>query len=102
MKILAPFAPHVADEIWQSMGEKKSINISEWPKWDKNLIVDDEVKIALQVNGKVRAEMMVRADESEEEIKQKAINNESVLKFTAGNEIKKIIYVKNRLVNIVV
>ena len=102
LKILAPFAPHVADEIWQSMGEKKSINISEWPKWDKNLIVDDEVKIALQVNGKVRAEMMVKADESEEEIKQKAINNESVLKFTAGNEIRKIIYVKNRLVNIVV
>jgi len=102
LQILAPFAPHVAEEIWQKLGEKKSINVSEWPKWDENLIKDDEIKIMIQVNGKVRGEIMIEVTESEEKIKQRAGANESVLKFTAGQEIKKIIYVKNRLVNIVV
>jgi leucyl-tRNA synthetase len=102
LQILAPFAPHVAQEIWLSLGEKKDINISEWPPYDEKFIKDDEVKIAVQVNGKVRAEIMINVSEEEEEIKRKASSDESVLKFTTGKEIKKIIYVKNRLVNIVV
>jgi leucyl-tRNA synthetase len=102
LQILAPFAPHVAQEIWLSLGEKKDINISEWPPYDEKFIKDDEVKIAVQVNGKVRAEIMINISEEEEEIKRKASSDESVLKFTTGKEIKKIIYVKNRLVNIVV
>ena len=102
LQILAPFAPHVAEEIWHDLGEKKSIHLSVWPKYDKNLIKDDEIKIAVQVNGKVRAEMMIQVDESEEDIKKKAIRNEAVLRFMIGIEPKKIIYVKNRLINIVV
>ena len=102
LKILAPFAPHVAQDVWNTLGEKKDINISEWPKWDENLIKDEEVKIVVQVNGKVRAEIMITADQTEEEVKKKALHNEAVIKFTNDKEIKKIIYVKNRLVNIVV
>jgi leucyl-tRNA synthetase len=102
LQILAPFAPHVAEELWASLGEKKSISLSDWPKWDENLIKDDKIKITVQVNGKVRAEMMIQTTESEEAIKKKASSNETVQKFTAGKEIKKIIYVKGRLVNIVV
>jgi leucyl-tRNA synthetase len=102
LQILTPFAPHVTEEIWQLLGEKKTINLSEWPKWDENLIKDDEMKIAVQVNGKVRAEIIVKNNENEEDIKKKALSDQVVSKFTAGKEIKKTIYVKNRLVNIVV
>jgi leucyl-tRNA synthetase len=102
LQILSPFAPHIADELWHVLGEKKSINISSWPIYDEKEIVDNELKIIIQVNGKVRAEMFVRADEDEEKIKEQAQNISVVKKFTEGVQIKKIIYVKNRLVNIVI
>mgnify|MGYP001563600942 CR=1 FL=1 len=102
LQILAPFAPHVTEELWQNLGEKKSIHLSSWPKWDENLIKDEEVKIVIQINGKVRAEMLVEVDESEEEIKKKAQEHEAILKYINGQNINKIIYVKNRLINIVV
>ena len=102
LQILAPFAPHVTESIWQSLGEKKSINISSWPEYDKKLIKDEEIKIVVQVNGKVRAEMMIEVDADDEKVKNLAKIDASILKFIEGKEIKKIIYVKNRLVNIVV
>jgi leucyl-tRNA synthetase len=101
LQILAPFAPHITEELWTMFGEKKSINLSQWPKFDKNLIQDSEIKIVVQINGKVRAEIMIKTDDEEEKIKKQAISNESVLKQIAGKEIKKVIYVKNRLINIV-
>src|SRR3989338_8890576 len=58
LKILSPFAPHITEELWARLGEKKNISQSEWPKWDKNKIEDEEIKIVIQVNGKVRGEMM--------------------------------------------
>ena len=102
LKILAPFVPHITEELWATLGEKKSIHISSWPKWDENLIKEEEVKIGIQVNGKVRGEMMISRDEKEESIKSRATEIESVKKHCEGKEIRKIIYVKNRLVNIVV
>ena len=113
LKILAPFAPHVAEELWDTLNitltpslsrreREKSIHLSIWPKYDENLIKDDEVKIAVQVNGKVRAEIMIQVLESEEKIKEKALKNDAVLRFINGAEIKKVIYVKNRLINIVI
>lgn len=102
LQILSPFAPHITEELWSLLGEKKTIHLSAWPKWDPNLIKDQEIKIAIQINGKVRAETMIQAETTEEEIKKQAIKNEVALKHIAGREIKKVIYVKNRLINIVV
>jgi leucyl-tRNA synthetase len=102
LQILSPFAPHVAEEIWSNLGHKNYIHLSDWPKWDKNLIKDEEIKIVIQVNGKVRAEMTISPDLEEEEIKKQAINNETIIKHITGKEIKKVIYVKNKLINIVV
>jgi len=102
LQILAPFAPHVAEELWRSLGEKNSIHVSGWPKWSEELARDTELKIIIQINGKVRAEMLIVADEKEEEIKKKAIEHPAVEKFIAGQTVKKIIYVKNKLVNLVV
>ncbi|MCX6752442.1 MAG: class I tRNA ligase family protein [Candidatus Nomurabacteria bacterium] len=110
LQILAPFAPHVAEELWQRTVLKEvsprtvlknSIHLSAWPKWDENLIKDEEVKIAVQINGKVRAEIMIQTDDSEDTVKQKALTNEIILKHMVGRDVKKVIYVKGRLVNIV-
>jgi leucyl-tRNA synthetase len=101
LQILSPFAPHVTEELWRILGEKKSINLSLWPKPDENLMEDDEIKVMIQINGKVRSEMMIKVNEDEEEIKKRAVLDESVLRYVAGGDIKKMIYVKNRLINIV-
>jgi leucyl-tRNA synthetase len=104
LQILAPFAPHITEEIYFNLQRtvlKNSIHLSSWPKWDKNLIQDDEIKIAVQINGKVRTEIMIKTDDSEEEIKKQVVLNEVVLKHLSNQSIKKVIYVKNRLINIV-
>lgn len=115
LQILFPFAPHVTEELWQNLNsrtvlkkvspktvfwEAKSIHFSAWPKWDENLVKDQEIKIAVQINGKVRTEILIQTDESEEEVKKKALANQIVLKYLVGGNPKKIIYVKNRVINI--
>ena len=102
LQILAPFAPHVAEELWHSLGEEKSIHHSLWPKYEESLVVDEEIKIMIQVNGKVRGEILVGQNENEESIKNKALENEQAKKYFDDKEIKKVIYVKGRLINIVV
>ncbi|MFA5932227.1 MAG: class I tRNA ligase family protein [Candidatus Paceibacterota bacterium] len=102
LQILSPFAPHVTEELWSMLGEKKSINLSSWPKEDKSLMEDEEIKIVVQINGKFRTEIMIRADDDEEKIKKEALSDETVLKHILGKTVKKVIYVKNRLINIVV
>ena len=99
LQILAPFAPYVTEELWNIFGEKKSIHLSLWPKWDEKLAKDDEIKIAVQVNGKVRSEILIGADEEEEEVKEKALKDKNVLRYL-GKDIKRIIYVKNKIINI--
>lgn len=101
LQILSPFAPHITEELWKVLGEKKSIHLSDWPKFDTKKIVEEEIKIAVQINGKVRAEIMIEKDENEEEIKQKALVLDTVTKFLDGQNPKRVIYVKNRLINIV-
>jgi leucyl-tRNA synthetase len=102
LQILSPFAPHVTEELWASVGEKKSIHSSVWPKEDESLLQDEEIKIMIQINGKLRTEIMVKSDDDEKKIKQQAVSNEAILKHISGKEVKKVIYVKNRLINIVV
>jgi len=102
LKIFSPFAPHITEELWHNLGYKNSIHLSDWPKWDENLIKDEEIKIVVQVNGKVRTEIMIKVENNEEGIKKQAISDKTILKYIEGKDIKKVIYVKNRLVNIVV
>ncbi len=100
--LLSPFAPHIAEEIWGELGNKESIFLSKWPKYDKDLIKDEEIEILVQVNGKLRDKIKVSADISEEEAKKLAFESEKIKKAMEGKEIKKVIFVKNRLVNIVI
>ena len=102
LEILSPFAPHITEEIWFNMGGKKSIHLSLWPKWDDKMLIEEEVKIAIQINGKVRGEMVIPSGESEEKVKSRALALENIQKYLENKEPKKTIYVKGRLLNIVV
>ncbi|MBP6931399.1 MAG: class I tRNA ligase family protein [Candidatus Pacebacteria bacterium] len=101
LQILAPFAPHFTDELWYEMGEKNSIHVSGWPKYSPKKIIEDTMKIVVQVNGKVRSELSVSIDATEDKIKEIALNDNAIISWTEGKEIKRVIYVKGRLVNIV-
>ncbi len=102
LKLLAPFAPHVTEELWYAVGNKKSIHIADWPKFDPSLIVENEVNIAVQVNGKIRGSFKAAADLSKEELEMIAKKLPEVVKWIQDKNITKVIVVPNRLVNIVV
>jgi leucyl-tRNA synthetase len=102
LQILAPFAPHFTEELWHEMGEKKSIHISGWPKYNPKKIIENSITIVVQINGKVRAEIKINPEETEEGVKNIALNNESVKNWISTGDIKRFIYVKGRLVNIVI
>jgi leucyl-tRNA synthetase len=99
--VLAPFAPHIAEELWQRLGHTKSLSFEPWPQYDKELIKEKEIELAVQVNGKIRDRIIVAADADEEQIKQKALACQKVTAAMAGRKPKKIIVIKSRLVNIV-
>ena len=101
LQILAPFAPHVTDELWHELGEEKSIHGSKWPVYDPVKLVSQTVKIIIQVNSKNRGEIVVSRDASETEITSLALADAHVVAALSGTIPKKIIYVPGRLVNIV-
>ncbi|NTW27000.1 MAG: leucine--tRNA ligase [Candidatus Moranbacteria bacterium] len=100
--ILSPFAPHITEELWEMTGHKESIFLQSWPEVDEKYLQDDEIEMVVQVNGRVRERLMVACDVTEDEIKETALENAKVKVFTEGKEIKKIIFVPGKLINIVV
>ncbi len=102
LQILAPFAPHVADELWTSLGEKKTIHLSSWPTYNAKKIIDDTVTMGIQVNGKVRAEITLGLDEESESVQSKVLAMPEVIKWIDGKEIKKFIYIPGKVISIVV
>ncbi|MBC2582226.1 leucine--tRNA ligase [Clostridium sp. DJ247] len=101
IKLIAPFAPHFAEEQWELIGMSFSVFNEGWPILDPNALIKDEVEIAIQVNGKIRAKMNIATGLSEDEIKEISLNNDDIKASLEGKEVKKIIVVKGRLVNIV-
>ncbi|MBN2853939.1 leucine--tRNA ligase [Patescibacteria group bacterium] len=102
IQILAPFAPHLAEEIWQVLGEKTSVFKSSWPEFSEELAKDKLINLAIQVNGKLRATIEVEAEISEEEAFKLALENEKVKVYTEGKELLKKIFVKGKLISLVV
>ena len=100
--IIAPFVPHLAEELWSILGNKDSISYQEWPSYDESLIQLDNVTIAVQVNGKLRANIEVPKDSAEDFVVSEALSLENVKKFTSLGSIIKTIHVPNRLLNFVV
>lgn len=102
VKLIAPFTPHLSDELWQQLGGKDLIQQNSWPVWDDNLIIDETMTIVVQVNGKLRAKFEVAIDAQPDYIQQLALANDNVKLFMGNKKPTKVIYVPGRLVNIVV
>ncbi|GAA3620988.1 leucine--tRNA ligase [Secundilactobacillus similis] len=102
VKMLSPIAPHITEELWALMGHDKTITYAKWPTYDESKLVVDEVELAVQVNGKVRAHITVAADAEQDAIKEAALADEVVKTYTEGHELKKVIVVPKKIVNIVV
>jgi len=100
--MLTPFAPHIASELWESLGRPSTPYATAWPVYDPAMIVDEELLIVVQVNGKLRDKFTVPADAPEDDIRERALSLEKVAQFTEGKTVRKVIYVKGKLVNIVV
>ena len=100
--LLSPFAPHLSEELWQKLGNEKSIFEEKWPKYDSKLIKEEMVTLVIQVNGKVRDKIEVEIDISEEKAKELAISQRKIKNWILDKKIKKVIFVKGKLINIVI
>jgi len=99
--LLAPFAPHICEELLERLGHEGTLAYKPWPKFDEQLTREKELELAVQINGKVRDKIMVSADSNEEQIKTEALGRDKIKSAIRGREIKKVIVIKSRLVNIV-
>ncbi|MGG0027122.1 leucine--tRNA ligase [Bacillus safensis subsp. osmophilus] len=101
VKLLSPIAPHLAEELWNKLGHEGSISYEAWPQYDESKLVDDEVEIVVQLNGKVKAKLTVPADATREQLEELAKNDARVKEQLEGKTIRKVIAVPGKLVNIV-
>ncbi|MEC4685717.1 MAG: leucine--tRNA ligase [Nitrospirota bacterium] len=100
--MLSPFTPHLAEELWEVMGERRSILEHDWPEWDEDATREEEIELVIQVNGKVRAKTMAPAGLDDERIREMALGEPKIKKLIEGRTVRKVIVVKGKLVNIVV
>ncbi|MBE7046960.1 MAG: leucine--tRNA ligase [Ruminococcaceae bacterium] len=100
--LLNPVAPHMTEELWEKFGMEGYLSLAKWPEYDESKMIDDEIEIVIQINGKVKDKIMIAAGLSDDEIKEVALENDKVKELTEGKTIVKVIVVKGRLVNIVV
>ena len=101
LQILAPFAPHITEELWHELGHTDTIHINHWPKWNEKFLVSDTMTIIVQVNGKLRSKLELSADANQQIVEEAALADANVQKFTNNKPPKKMVYVSGKLVNIV-
>jgi leucyl-tRNA synthetase len=101
VKLLSPVAPHLAEELWEKLGHEGTISYETWPAYDEGKLVEDEVEIVVQVNGKVKAKLNVPKDATREEMQEIALSDDAVKEQMDGKTVRKIIAVPGKLVNIV-
>jgi len=102
LKVLAPFAPHLTEELWHDLGNTTTIHIDSWPNWSESYLHTDSVTIVVQVNGKMRAKLELASDTAEADVKARALSEPNVAKYVGSAEPKKVIYIPGKLVSIVV
>jgi leucyl-tRNA synthetase len=102
IRLLAPFAPHLAEELFSWIGGTGSVYDANWPEWDEAAMVQSEIELVLQVNGKVRGKVNVPAEASEEQLREWALSNERVQSFIGDKAIRKVVVIAGKLVNVVV
>ena len=102
MRLLSPYAPHLAEELWRRLGHELTLLDESWPTWDEQCIAQETIAIAIQVMGKLRATQQLPADWSKEQILKAAKEHENIARWLEGKEIVREIFVPGRLVNFVV
>ena len=102
MLLLAPIAPHISEDLWQRLGEKKSIHLENWPTVDESALIVSEIEIPVQINGKVKVKIMVPTDATETTVMELAKTTRQIDEILSDEAIKRVIYVENRLLNIVI
>ncbi len=102
LKLLAPLAPHLAEELWiNTLKNRNSIHLEKWPEFDEEIIAEEEIKLIIQINGKMRDVIVAKRGLSEEEVKHLALASEKIKKYASTGSIKKFVYIKDKLANIV-
>jgi leucyl-tRNA synthetase len=99
---LSPVAPHICEEIWSQLGHESSLLVAKWPAYDPQWLQSETMTVVIQVNGKLRAQLTMPEGADEDFVKQAALADEKVQKHVAGKEIRKVIYVQGKLLNLVV
>ncbi len=99
--LIAPYAPHIGEEMWQMLGNKEILAFETWPEWIEKLTLDDEKEVVVQINGKVRSKMIIAAGTAKEDLEKMAFENEKIKSLTEGKNIIKVICIPDKLVNIV-
>lgn len=102
VKMLAPIMPHMAEELWSQFHESDTITYQPWPTYDESKLVEKNVEVIVQVNGKVRAKLQMPKDAAKDDVERQALADEHVQKFVSGKDVKKVIVIPNKIVNIVV
>ncbi len=99
--MMAPFTPHMSEELWQMTGHQGTTYKAEWPKFDQQIAANQEITLVVQINGKLRDRITVPADISDEELKKTALNSEKVKEHLVNVNVKKVVVIPKKLVNIV-
>ncbi|MFA6161186.1 MAG: class I tRNA ligase family protein [Patescibacteria group bacterium] len=102
LKLIAPFAPHLAEDLWHQLGNETSIHLETWPQYNETKLIQQNVTVAVQINGKLRGEVKVATDAEEGVVRQTATDESSVKKYLEGQKVKKVVYVKNKIINFIV
>ncbi|HEU4389078.1 MAG TPA: leucine--tRNA ligase [Blastocatellia bacterium] len=102
VRMLVPFAPHIAEELWEALGRADGLSRARWPEFDAELAREEEIEVAVQVNGKLRSRIYASATASDDDLREAALSDEKIKAVTAGHQVVKVIVVRGKLVNIVV
>src|SRR5690606_8438035 len=100
--LLAPFAPHICEELWQTLGNADSVHLQSWPVYNEEFLIADEIEVVLQINGKLREKILVPSQATAKEMETFALASEKVQAAILGKQVIKVIAVPGKLVNIVV
>ncbi len=102
VKLLSPIAPHLAEELWEKLGHTETVTYENWPEYDESKMIDDVIEVVVQVNGKVKTKLAIAKDSTKEELETAALADDNVQKATEGKQVRKVIVIPGKLVNIVV
>ncbi|MCB0099773.1 MAG: class I tRNA ligase family protein, partial [Caldilineaceae bacterium] len=101
VRLLAPFAPHLAEELWERLGEQQLVSLAAWPQYDEELVQDEMIQVPIQINGRLRDVMTVTAGADDKTLENLALNNQKVVRHLNGAAVKRVIVVPGKLVNII-